>query len=54
VLLNPTETFATGPEAPAAVRLCLSHEISDERVARGLSIVAALLDGPAYGYALVI
>jgi DNA-binding transcriptional MocR family regulator len=54
VLLNPAETFATGPEAPAAVRLCLSHEISDERVARGLSIVAALLDGPAYGHALVI
>ncbi|MEU7002506.1 PLP-dependent aminotransferase family protein [Nonomuraea sp. NPDC046570] len=54
VLLNPAESFATGAAAPAAVRLSLSHEISDERVRQGLTIVAALLDAPADGQTLVI
>jgi DNA-binding transcriptional MocR family regulator len=54
VLLNPAQTFAIGPQAPAAVRLCLSHEVADERVAQGLTIVSALLDGPVHSHSLVI
>ncbi|MCP4008833.1 MAG: PLP-dependent aminotransferase family protein [Proteobacteria bacterium] len=38
------ETFAVEQNtAPQAVRLCLSHEISDERVNKGLGILAGLL-----------
>ncbi|MGA6160606.1 PLP-dependent aminotransferase family protein [Stenotrophomonas sp. NPDC087984] len=54
VLLNTAETFATAAEAPAAVRLCLSHESTDERVRQGLTTVATLLDAPAESHTLVI
>ncbi len=55
VLLNPAETFAIMTEAPAAVRICLSHEVTDERVRQGLAIVTGLLDAaPAGGHTLVI
>ncbi|MGW2511527.1 aminotransferase-like domain-containing protein [Streptomyces scopuliridis] len=54
VLVNPAEAFATVTAVPAAVRLCLSHESSDERVRQGLTIVAALLDAPADDHTLTI
>ncbi|GIF15608.1 PLP-dependent aminotransferase family protein [Actinoplanes teichomyceticus] len=54
VLVNPAETFATGPAAAPAVRVCLSHEVSDERVARGLAALATLLDAPAGTGPLVV
>ncbi len=44
VLVNPASVFATASEEPAAVRLCLNHEVADERVARGFDVVADLLD----------
>ena len=41
------ETFAVEPaEAPQAIRLCLSHEPTRDRVARGLEIVGDLLGEP--------
>lgn len=44
VLLNPARSFAAASEAPEAVRLCLSHEMSDDRAMRGLAVIAALLE----------
>ncbi|MDJ1159931.1 PLP-dependent aminotransferase family protein [Chelatococcus sp. SYSU_G07232] len=44
VLLQPSSVFAATSRGPAAVRLCLSHEASDERVARGLAVVMDLLE----------
>lgn len=44
VLLQPASRFlASSALPPAAVRLCLSHEASNARVAEGLSILASLL-----------
>lgn len=43
VLVQTARIFAAGSRTPDAVRLCLSHEPSDERVADGLRIVAKLL-----------
>jgi len=40
--------------APNAVRLCLAHEATRERVAQGLTIVKALLDSPDRDPALVV
>jgi DNA-binding transcriptional MocR family regulator len=54
VLLHPARSFAAANEAPEAVRLCLSHEISDHRVMRGLAAIAALLDHGENGDVLVI
>lgn len=46
VRLQPASRFlATPGPAPAAVRLCLSHEASDARVLEGLARLAALLEG---------
>lgn len=45
VLLQPASRFlVSSSPLPAAVRLCLSHELSDARVAEGLGILADLLD----------
>lgn len=45
VMLATGEAFTVGrAQAPHAVRLCLGHEMDNERVAHGLDIVAALLD----------
>jgi len=54
VLLNPAGSFAAASEAPNAVRLCLSHEMSDDRAMRGLAAIAALLEHGENGDALVI
>ena len=54
VLLNPAGNFAAASEAPNAVRLCLSHEMSDDRVMRGLAAIAALLEHGENGGVLVI
>lgn len=44
VLVTPASAFLmTGNHAPAAVRLCLSHEASDDKVTRGLEILGPLL-----------
>lgn len=44
VLMTPASGFlTTGNHAPSAVRLCLSHEASDEKVSRGLKVLARLL-----------
>lgn len=44
VLLRPASAFAApGARAPSALRLCLSHEASDDRVAAGLAVVAELI-----------
>lgn len=44
VLVTPASSFVvTGNQASSAVRLCLSHEASDEKVTRGLKILARLL-----------
>lgn len=43
VLVQTARAFAAAPRCPDAIRLCLSHEPSEERVARGLRIVAELL-----------
>lgn len=45
VQLQPASAFAVDEtKPPAAIRLCLSHEVSDVRVEHGLRRVAALLD----------
>lgn len=54
VLVNPAGAFSVGSDAPSAVRLCLSHEVSDERVSRGLDIVAGLLGAPDRSDPLVV
>jgi DNA-binding transcriptional MocR family regulator len=54
VLLHPARSFAAASEAPEAVRLCLSHEMSDDRVMRGLAAIAALLEHGENGDGLVI
>jgi DNA-binding transcriptional MocR family regulator len=54
VLLNPARSFAVSSEAPEAVRLCLSHEMSDDRAMRGLAVIAALLEHGENGDVLVI
>lgn len=47
VLVNPASAFAVNrSDIPPAVRLCLSHERTDERVVEGLQKVAALLNSP--------
>jgi DNA-binding transcriptional MocR family regulator len=46
VLVQTARTFAAGARTPDALRLCLSHEQSDERVERGLRLVAGLLGRP--------
>ena len=43
VLVQTARIFAAGSRTPDAVRLCVSHEAEDERVASGLRIVAKLL-----------
>lgn len=44
VELRTSETFVAGRQkAPGSIRLCLGHEISNERVAKGLRTVADLL-----------
>ncbi|MEX0696532.1 MAG: PLP-dependent aminotransferase family protein [Dongiaceae bacterium] len=49
------ETFAVErADAPHAIRLCLSHETTRERVARGLEIVARLLSEPGDPGVLVV
>ncbi len=55
VRLTTAETFAVEPpDAPNAVRLCLSHEVSDHRVIAGLETIASLLAGSPDTSALVI
>lgn len=55
VRLTTAEIFAIEPDdAPNAVRLCLSHEASDDRVSAGLKTIAKLLEGPPESSALVI
>lgn len=50
-----SEVFAVDPKnAPLAVRLCLSHEDSRERVAKGLETIADLLDEPTDTAALIL
>lgn len=47
VLVNPASAFAVSRnESPPAIRLCLSHERTEERVVEGLQKVAALLNSP--------
>ena len=49
------ETFAVDRScAPNAVRLCLSHEASEERVVRGLETIASIMRQPGAGGALII
>jgi len=49
------ETFALDQaNAPQAVRLCLSHEATQERVARGLAILNGVLSEPDDSGALVV
>lgn len=49
------ETFAVDQgDAPQAVRLCLSHEATRDRVAQGLDIIKSLLDEPDDSGALVV
>ncbi len=44
VELRTSETFLAGRQkAPGSIRLCLGHEISNDRVAKGLRSVADLL-----------
>ncbi|MCP4286013.1 MAG: hypothetical protein GY792_16415 [Gammaproteobacteria bacterium] len=45
VKLLTADPFTVSPtDSPQAVRLCLSHELTRERVVKGLEIVARLLD----------
>ncbi len=49
------ETFAVDQAAaPQAIRLCLSHEATQERVAEGLAVIAALLQEPGDAGVLVV
>lgn len=55
VKLVTAETFAVDrSSAPNAVRLCLSHEASEERVARGLETIASIMRQQDAGGALII
>ena len=55
VLLQPASAFLVGAgPAPAAVRICLSHEPTDTRVAQGLETLARLLAAPPEPIPLVI
>lgn len=55
VKLLTAETFAIGQsEVAPAVRLCLSHEVTRERVTQGLRIVAALLNRSDGSRSLVV
>lgn len=45
VLIQPADTFAIASRELAAMRICLSHENSDERVVAGLRLVQAALSG---------
>ena len=48
-------TFAIDPAArPNAVRLCLSHEPDEHRLARGLEIVRTVVRAPSVGPSLVL
>lgn len=54
-LVTEARSFAVRPaDAPEAIRLCLSHEPSEERLAAGLRIVAALLNAPQAAEELVL
>lgn len=47
--------FAVDPaDGPAAVRLCLSHEATRERVRRGLATIADLLGSPGPSEAMIV
>ena len=47
--------FAIDPaDSPQAIRLCLSHEASRERVRQGLAVVAELLESPGQEGTLVL
>ena len=55
VKLVTAETFAVEQNAtPNAVRLCLSHEVSEERVTRGLETIVSIMHQPTAGGALII
>ncbi|MDH3375300.1 MAG: PLP-dependent aminotransferase family protein, partial [Gammaproteobacteria bacterium] len=55
VKLMTADVFSVAPSRAAnAVRLCLSHEVSRERVVRGLDIVANLLDEQGDASALIV
>lgn len=55
VLVQPTATFAVSRREPDAIRLCLSHESCDDRVAAGLTLVhAATSPGAVDARSLVI
>ncbi len=55
VKLVTAETFAVEQNTTAnAVRLCLSHEASEDRVTRGLETIASIMDQPTAGGALII
>lgn len=55
VKVTDAGAFATDPRsAPAAVRLCLSHEADEGRLRQGLEIVRALLHEPPSAASLII
>ena len=55
VKVLPADAFAVKPaEVPQAVRLCLSHEATRERVTEGLSVIAELLGEPDYSSLLIV
>jgi len=55
VRLRGSQSFAVWPDkAPPAVRLCLGHELSRERVRLGLKRVAAILEEPSDEAAFIV
>lgn len=55
VLVNEASSFAPTPGgAPDAVRICLSHEPSEARLAQGLRTIASLIRAPSFRYPLNI
>lgn len=55
VLVSEARSFAMhAGDAPEAVRICISHEASEDRLRRGLEIVAAVLQQKPGGLPLVL